>query len=126
MHRDAPPTLTLEEKINRLAARGDARSLEEVDGILRETAELLALRDERAGLANWAVSALPRLPTEVRRLASAQSLAVAAYLRLSSQLPPDAVSGGADLPEWLSWAIPNNIGWVELGVRLVDGGVEMG
>ncbi len=126
MHRGGPPTIILEEKINRLSARLDARALVEIETLLRSVANTLVLNEERSGLANWAASALPRLPPEVRQLESARILAGAAYLRLSAYLPLEKASPGQELPEWITWALPKDLPKVGLGVQLVEGGVRVG
>jgi tetratricopeptide (TPR) repeat protein len=126
VHRGAPPTITLEEKINRLSAKLDARALGEIEALLRSVANTLVLDEERSGLANWAASALPRLPPEVRQLESARILAGAAYLRLSAYLPPEKAAPSQELPEWIAWALPKDLPKVGLGMQLVEGGVRVG
>ncbi|HYH87179.1 MAG TPA: hypothetical protein VEX60_17135, partial [Pyrinomonadaceae bacterium] len=126
MHRGGPPTVILEEKINRLSAKLDARALREIETLLESVTETLRRDEGRSGLLNWVASALPRLPEEVRGLGAAQTLAAASYFRLSANLPLDEKSKGADLPDWLSWAIPKNLPPFDLGVQLVEGGVLVG
>ncbi|HEX6184623.1 MAG TPA: tetratricopeptide repeat-containing protein, partial [Pyrinomonadaceae bacterium] len=126
MHRGSPPTVILEEQINRLSAKPDAGAMREIETLLESVAETLRRDEGRSGLLNWAASALPRLPAEVRKLGAAQTLAAASYFRLTANLPPGEKSKGGDLPDWLSWSIPKDLPPFDLGVQLVEGGVLVG
>jgi hypothetical protein len=126
MHRGSPPTVILEEQINRLSAKPDGQALREIETLLESVAETLRRDEGRSGLLNWAASALPRLPAEVRKLGAAQTLAAASYFRLTANLPPGEKSKGGDLPDWLSWSIPKDLPSFDLGVQLVEGGVLVG
>lgn len=130
-HKSSPPTVQLEEQINRLSVKLDGQSLDEIERLLQSVVSTLVDHEERWGLAHWAAGALARMPEPVRRLEPARVLTAASYLRLSSHMP--AESGGApdgDLPEWLSWVVPKNLSESEsefgLGVELVEGGVRLG
>jgi tetratricopeptide repeat protein len=130
-HKSSPPTVKLEEEINRLSVKLDGDSLNEIERLLQSVVSTLVDHEERWGLAHWAAGALARMPEAVRSLEPARVLTAASYLRLSSHMP--AESGGApdgDLPEWLSWVMPKNLSESEsefrLGVELVEGGVRLG
>lgn len=130
-HKSSPPTIKLEEQINRLSVKLDGQSLDEIEHLLQSVVSTLVDHEERWGLAHWAAGALARMPEAVRRLEPARVLTAASYLRLSSHMP--AESGGApdsDLPEWLSWVMPKTMSESEsefgLGVELVEGGVRLG
>ncbi|HEV7745676.1 MAG TPA: tetratricopeptide repeat-containing protein [Pyrinomonadaceae bacterium] len=131
VHKSSPPTVKLEEQINRLSVKLDGQSLDEIERLLQSVVSTLVDHQERWGLAHWAAGFLARMPEAVRLLEPARVLTAASYLRLSSQMP--AESGGApdgDLPEWLSWVMPRNLSGSEsefgLGVELVEGGVRLG
>jgi tetratricopeptide (TPR) repeat protein len=126
MHASGPRTVWLEENINRLTASPDADSLAEVGKLLQQVANTLVDDEARRGLAHWVAAALSRMPAAVRELEPARMLAAAAYLRLNSNLPADWERSGGALPEWLSWALPKDMPALKLGVRLVEGGVQLG
>jgi len=118
-HRDEPPTIVLEEKLNAIAVQRGASAVEAIDIELR--AAIIGIRegDDRArDVARWFLRAWPRLHPVVRRSANAIALALGASLLLGRR-------GGAAVPE--TDASLRDLGWVLSGDALeqrVDVGVE--
>lgn len=124
-HAHLSPLLQLEEELLWLSVRGnDAGTRERITQVLR-SALVSLVRDGRSGVASWAARALPGLPAEVRGSEAAAMLAAGAALRLGGTAGPLLQSDGAELPDWSSWLLPDELPRQTLHVRLLDDGVEV-
>ena len=120
IHENAPPVLRLEEQLTWLGLRG-ARSDTDVDDLLRQ-AVFSMVDEDRSGIARWSARAFERLPQPVKRHETARMLNVGAKARLGTPIDPSETQ---DAP-WWSWVVPSNLASIEIGVRLLDGAVEVG
>ena len=122
MHRTISPAVRTEEQLTWLALAG---RYDEMRALLRSALATM-LSPQRRGLAAWAARAVPRLPEAARNAEEAQMLTIGASLRLDDDgTAPDALPPGP-LPEWIKWLTPSDIPTVAVGVRLLDGAVEIG
>ncbi len=122
VHAAAPAILRLEEELTWLGVRAGVEDPDRlVDGL--QSALVSMVEQDRSGIARWTARALERLPAAVRDLHAAKMLDVGARLRLGS--PVDVDSLPADAADWLPWVMPRDMGSVEIGVRLLEGAVEI-
>lgn len=117
VHANAPPAIVLQEQVTYLALKGATGPIREL--LLSAVAAMVV--QGRRGVARWALRAVPRLPQGALETDAAQMLIAGAQARLG--LEPD-VTEGAD--KWLRWVLPDGGPRVEAGVRMVDGGLEIG
>lgn len=116
VHDHLPPTLKLEEKINRLSIDASEDAAREIDDLLSSVLAAMA-SGGRDGLASWAARALAAFPTSVRKRPAARMLAAGATLRLGGD--PRATLDGA-MPEWLRFVAPPNLPMANIGVQLAN------
>ncbi len=116
MHDHLPPTLKLEEKINRLSIDASEEAAREIDDLLSSVLAAMA-SGGRDGLASWAARALAAFPTSVRKRPAARMLAAGATLRLGGD--PRASLEGA-MPEWLRFVAPPDLPMANVGVQLAN------
>jgi hypothetical protein len=126
MHAGLPPTLLLEEELNKLSVNPDDRALQRIADILHTVAATLVGDEERWGLANWAARALPRLPETIRKLDPARVLAMVSYLRLGAHLPVTEDQLQTELPDWIAWALPKDLPLADLCVQFTVEGIVFG
>jgi hypothetical protein len=122
-HRHAAPTLKLEEELIWLSVSGASNEL-----IEKELGRAIKAMDERprSTLARWAVQALPRFPERARSTPAAWALALGASARLGSTAAPVADSPPEGTLSWSTGVLPASIAKVEVGVRLLTNGIELG
>jgi hypothetical protein len=121
-HAYLPPTLTLEEEIAFLAAENEAGASDRIrDRLAAAVRALVEGGTDRAGIAQWAVGALARLPEIAVRTESARILDVASRVRIGERLP-----AMDDAPEWLSWVVPERANRRRVSVRLLRRALEFG
>ena len=125
-HTSAPPSIRLEEEINRLALLNDGNVVAAIDEALRPALRAMTEGGDRAHeIAHWARRALPRVHPAVRQSENATLLVVASNTLLGSgwqmKAPDSAVSAEA-----LAWILsPAALSErVRIGVELVAGGVR--
>jgi hypothetical protein len=114
LHAHLPPTLKLEETINRLSIDESEEAAHRIDELLSSVLAAMTAGG-RDGLASWAARALENFPTSVRRRSAAQMLAAGANLRLG--IDPRASLRG-ELPEWLRFIAPAHLETASVGVQL--------
>lgn len=114
MHDHLPPTLKLEEKINRLSVDVSEEAAREIDELLSSVLAAMA-SGGRDGLASWAARALATFPTSVRKRRTARMLAAGATLRLGGD-PRTSLEGA--MPDWLRFVAPPDLPMANVGVQL--------
>lgn len=117
MHDHLPPTLKLEERINRLSIDESAEAAKEIDELLSSVLAAMT-SGGRDGLASWAARAFENFPTSVRRRDTARMVAAGASLRLGAD-PRQAL--GDDVPDWLRFVAPSSLPTETIAVELVPG-----
>lgn len=122
MHAHMSPAIQLEEELAYLEPRNDAEAEARTLELLQKAVAAM-VGGEHKGLAHWAARALPRLSHRMRTLEPAQMLAAGATARLGGRLSSEARNTP---PDWMSWVIPPSIPRIVAGVRLLNGGVEIG
>jgi hypothetical protein len=117
VHTHAPPAVVLQEQVTYLALKG---AIDRMRELLLSAVTAMVVQDRR-GMARWAVRAVPRLPLAAVQTQEAQMLIAGAQARLG--LAPEVAE---DAGEWLHWVLPDQIPRTAVGVRMVDGGLEVG
>jgi hypothetical protein len=124
VHRDAPATVRLEEEVTYLALSNREDAAARIDELLR-SAVVALVREDRRGLADWALRALPRLPPRALETEAAWMLALGAGSRLGGRRILGDLPGNT-LPGWLPWVMADGMPMAPVGVRLVGQVVELG
>ncbi|HEV7681692.1 MAG TPA: TIR domain-containing protein [Pyrinomonadaceae bacterium] len=117
-HQNAPPALRLEEEVTWLALAGGNNG----DLIQKrlESVVVAMARDNRPGLAKWAIRALPAMPKMARDSDMARILSlVASAPEPAVSLSMPSATGSSGVNEWLSQIISHNLPKVAVGVRLL-------
>ena len=105
-------SLRLEERINRLMVRGDARSAQEAEGLLfAAIAELRATAAagptaavEATGLARWLLAALGRIPRALAGTEAAVVAGLGAGTQLDGRFDPASEASSAT-EAWMPWLL---------------------
>lgn len=119
IHKNASPTLILEEEVTWLALTNRADAVTQIQNRLEEVLVSLA-NEDRPGLARWAARALPLLPEAARTSQAARVLSVIAGVKTGKpQILKDHPSAGA-LQKWLRLISPRSPSDVPVGVRLLE------
>ena len=119
-HRHLSPALFAEEQLTYLAL---SERNDEMRRLLRSAIATM-LSPGRRSLASWAVSALERLPHNVRQSEEGQMLAFGASVRLNSPVSQELVD--APPPEWTAWLAPDDLETIPFGVALLEDAIEFG
>jgi hypothetical protein len=125
VHHDAPADIHLEEEVTWLSLRREAGDLETIEDRLMSVATAM-VEQQRDRLARWAARALPLLPEEVQELEAARLLAAGAYARLGDTNALSLRLASGALPKGLAWVLPRQLPSTQVGVRLLDGVLELG
>lgn len=124
VHRDAPPLVRAEEEITYLSLSRHPDAPARIERLLESVLAAL-LREERVGVVHWAARALPRLPAPARESDASWRLAIGAGARLGGRkILRGEVPAGAG--EWLRRVLPPEVPRAQLGVRLLEGALEIG
>ncbi|WP_285713642.1 type VI secretion system contractile sheath large subunit [Erythrobacter oryzae] len=121
-HEHISATARTEELLQWHALRGDTPAVRE---LLRACVSTV-VDAGRPGFAAWAIDAIGRMDPTVRELEEYRMLGIGAAMRTGGQRDQLATLADDRLGEWLDWLAPEAMDRTELGVTLVEGGIEFG
>ena len=121
-HEHISATTRTEELLQWHALRGDTPAVRE---LLRACVSTL-VDAGRPGFAAWAIDAIGRMDPAVRELEEYRMLGIGAAMRTGGQRDQLAALAGDRLGEWLDWLAPEAPERTELGLTLVESGIEFG
>jgi hypothetical protein len=124
VHAKTSPVIgRFEEEVTYWALSDHKDAAEKIRELLLTAATAMVEGNGR-GLAQWALRALPRLPDKVRESDLFWALVVGAGARLGGR---QVVAGKVPekIPQgMLRWVLPSNLPQVQVGVRLLEAGIE--
>lgn len=125
VHRNAPAAIRLEERVTWQTLAGGPDALERVEKELMSVVSAITTQ-KRAGLARWALRAVPRLPEEARHTKAATILfltaaaQVDAWHMVEKQVESNTLDAG--FINNLQVVLPRDLPKVQVGLRLLENG----
>lgn len=123
-HRGLPELVRLEEKINWLALKDDARLEQKLDALLRPLIKAV-LMGQREGLGRWALNVLPHMPERARESRSARLLRVVAESQLYGGWANLLTTTGEGPTDEEAALLLHGLGRTSAGLRLVGDRLEV-
>lgn len=124
IHRSAPQIIQIEEEVIYLALAHPQDAQQRIEDLLQRVVVTMRDTSRAIGLANWAARALPRLPALAQQTDAAAVLALGASARLGGRQLIDVVAPDGPGGQWLP-EILRGVARIKVGVRLLDGAVEI-